>query len=176
MANYIPRKNHIFLIDVMQYLPENFKLVLAGPLKDEDNENFNNIKAKIEEYNLENRVELKNGFLDNFEEYIQQSDIFLFPSKAEGLGTPIIEAQACGVPVVANFIDGITNQWITNNEGGFTAELDPQEFSLKIEEAYKIDREVLVKNSEKILNLASSSYIDSKYYNIIKKMVSENRY
>jgi glycosyltransferase involved in cell wall biosynthesis len=176
LANYIPRKNHIFLVEVMKFLPNEYKLVLAGPLKEADKDNFNNIKNKIVELNLEDRIDLQSGFIDNFEEYIQQSDIFLFPSKAEGLGTPIIEAQSCGVPVVANFIEGITNQWIMNNIGGFTLELNPKEFATKIEEAYKIDQEVLIKNSKNILKVASSSAIDEKYYNIIKKMINENRY
>ena len=32
------------------------------------------------------------------------SDIFLFPSLSEGLGTPVIELATCGIPVLANLI------------------------------------------------------------------------
>ncbi|RYA23173.1 hypothetical protein CRU96_09340 [Malaciobacter halophilus] len=176
LANYRPSKNHIFLVDMMQYLSEKYKLILAGPLKDVDKENYNSIKNKIYELSLEDQIDLQSGFIDNFEEYIQQSDIFVFPSLSEGLGTPVYEAQACGVAVVANFIKDVTNVAIFDGVGGFTLELNPKEFACKIEEAYKIDREVLIQNSEDILKVASSSEIDEKYYNIIKKMIHENRY
>jgi glycosyltransferase involved in cell wall biosynthesis len=32
------------------------------------------------------------------------ADVYMFPTKEEGLGTPMLEAIACGTPVVANNI------------------------------------------------------------------------
>ena len=79
-------------------MPKEFKLILAGPLKKENSLYFQNLIKKINKFELNDRIEIKTEFLDNFDEYIKCSDIFLFPSKAEGLGTPA-ESQACGVPV-----------------------------------------------------------------------------
>ncbi|QKF81105.1 glycosyltransferase family 4 protein [Halarcobacter ebronensis] len=176
LANYRPSKNHIFLVEMMKYLPNNFKLLLAGPLKKQDIGNFQKISNKIRECHLENRIDLQSGFIDNFNEYIQMSDIFLFPSLSEGLGTPIYEAQACGVPVVSNFIEDVTNLAIKDNIGGFVLELNEEEFAKKVIEANKITRENLIYNSKEILEKTSSEVIDEEYFNIINKIKNENRY
>ena len=65
---------------------------------------------------------LTKKFFENMDEYIKLSDIFLFPTWNEALGTPVLEAQACGVPVVANLMKGSTDYWIKNNVGGFAIE------------------------------------------------------
>ena len=96
IANFIDRKNQLFAIDVLKLLPKEFKLILAGPLKKENSLYFQNLIKKINKFELNDRIEIKTEFLDNFDEYIKCSDI-LFPSKAEGLGTPLLESQACGV-------------------------------------------------------------------------------
>lgn len=44
------------------------------------------------------------GFVENFEEkiaYLKSSKLFFFPSHAEDFGIAILEAMACGLPVVA---------------------------------------------------------------------------
>ena len=47
------------------------------------------------------------GYADNVEEYLSASDIFVYPSENEALGVAIIEAVACGLPVVASGVGGI---------------------------------------------------------------------
>lgn len=47
------------------------------------------------------------GFVDNIPAVLPQADIFLITSKTEGLGTSIIDAFACKVPVVATAAGGI---------------------------------------------------------------------
>ena len=59
--------------------------------------------------------------------------MFLFPSKAEGLGTPLLESQACGVPVISNFIKDITDTMIVNDIGGYFLELDAKKWALAIQ-------------------------------------------
>ena len=52
---------------------------------------------------MEEKIDLKYGFVDDFDQYIKLSDVFLVPSISEGFCTPILESQACGVPVVSNY-------------------------------------------------------------------------
>mgnify|MGYP001317406440 FL=1 len=118
VANFIDRKNQVFALDVLNLLPKEFKLILAGPLKNENNSYYQMLLKKIDSLGLDSRIDIKTGFVNNFDEYLKCSDVFLFPSKAEGLGTPLLESQACGVPVVSNYIRDITDILIEKEEGG----------------------------------------------------------
>lgn len=75
-------------------------------------------------------------------------DVFLLPSKGEGFGIPIIEAQACGVPVITTnctaqpeLIDGgwlvkdLTPTWTAQTSWQF--DCNPSEIALYLEEAYQ---------------------------------------
>jgi len=42
-------------------------------------------------------------------EYLAAADCFVLPSLSEGLGIAILEAQACGVPVIASRVGGISD-------------------------------------------------------------------
>ncbi|MEM9558358.1 MAG: N-acetyl-alpha-D-glucosaminyl L-malate synthase BshA [Acidobacteriota bacterium] len=47
------------------------------------------------------------GNLDNLEEILRASDLFLLPSLAESFGLAALEAQACGVPVIGYRAGGL---------------------------------------------------------------------
>lgn len=57
------------------------------------------------------------GYIENAYSIINQLDIFFFPSKMEGLGTSILDAQACNIPVVSTYAGGIP-ELITHNVTG----------------------------------------------------------
>lgn len=70
----------------------------------------------INEHKLQNSIILT-GYIPDAYLLIPQFDIFLFPSKMEGLGTSILDAQVAGVPVVATNAGGIP-EIIKHNETG----------------------------------------------------------
>ena len=146
-------------------------MILAGPLKNENKSYFESVKRKVDILGLKNRVEIKTGFIENFDEYLKCSDVFLFPSKAEGLGTPLLECQACGIPLVSNYIKDITDNVIELNKGGFYLKLDADEWAKGIKKAVGIPEEVLVENAKYVSNMCSSDYIDDEYYRKIKKLI-----
>jgi glycosyltransferase involved in cell wall biosynthesis len=97
-----PRKNLVRLVDAfMRISPDHpdLMLVLAGPtgwLADP-------IRTRVEALGLRGRV--------HFPGYIRQEDkaalisgalCFAFPSLYEGFGFPVLEAQACGVPILTS--------------------------------------------------------------------------
>ena len=55
------------------------------------------IKKLIKKYKLEDTITLL-GVRDDIEKVLPQMDFMLFPSKWEGLGIALIEAQASGIP------------------------------------------------------------------------------
>lgn len=173
VANFIDRKNQLFALDVLSSLPKDFKLILAGPLKAENNNYFELIQKKIIDLELTDRVEIKIGFIENFDEYLKCSDVFLFPSKAEGLGTPLLEAQACGVPVVSNYIKDITDTVIKQNIGGYFLELDKIKWAHAIKKALAISEKNLIENANYIINICSSEIIDAQYFDKINELLEK---
>jgi len=173
IASYMKQKNHIFTLEILKKLPSNFKLYLGGPVvNSEHEENFKLAQNKIRELNLNNRVFLTKGFIENIEEYIKLSDVFLFPTWNEALGTPILEAQACGVPVVANLMLGSSDYWIKEGVSGYLIkEFDAQIWADKIKLALSIKDEVLIKNSFRILEEASTKKIDQVYFNKLNTFI-----
>lgn len=98
VGRFSEEKNQLFLLDIFkEYLklnPNSFLLLIggAGPMEMQ-------IKEKIKKCNLSNKVmQLKER--KDIAELLCASDIFVFPSKFEGLGMAAIEAQASGLLTV----------------------------------------------------------------------------
>ena len=99
VGRFVELKNHIFLIDIFNEIHKknsNSKLMLVGSGKDE-----NKIKEKVALLNL-NEYVMFLGFKNNPNDYMCAMDIFVFPSKFEGLGLVLIEAQASGLKCYAS--------------------------------------------------------------------------
>ncbi len=172
VANFIDRKNQLFALDVLNLLPKKYKLILVGPLKNENEYYFEKILKKINYLKLNDRVQIHTGFVENFDEYVKSSDIFLFPSKAEGLGTPLLESQVCGVPVISNLIRNITDTVIIEGKGGYYLELNPDTWAKKISIILKIPKYVLVENAKYVSSLCKSKFIDSEYQKKINELIN----
>jgi len=77
-------------------------------------------RTQIEEYINEKGLNEKfvfTGFLKNITNIIKQLDCLLFTSHTEGLGTSILDAMACKIPVVATRTGGIPEIVIHDNTG-----------------------------------------------------------
>lgn len=61
------------------------------------------------------------GSVGNVNEYLQASDIFVFPTEREAFGISLIEAMACGIPVVATNVGGLKDI-VTDRKNGLTVE------------------------------------------------------
>lgn len=90
-------KNYPLLIDAMAALRERIdaRLFILGTGDEEAA-----IRARIRERGLEQAVTLC-GFQKNPWKFIAKADVFALTSHYEGFGNVLIEAMACGVPVVA---------------------------------------------------------------------------
>lgn len=93
------QKNHSFLLEIFEKVlmeKTEAELWLIGT-----GEDFVNIKQRIEEKGLTSNVRLW-GVRDDIADLMQAMDIFTLPSRFEGLGIVLVEAQAAGLPCVAS--------------------------------------------------------------------------
>lgn len=178
VAKFRPLKNQLFMVNVLKLLPEHYKLILAGPIAESgpiseaDKTYFKSIQITIKTHRLENRVHIMPGFVQNPEHLMKAADIFVMPSTSEALGTPSLEALACGVPVITSDIPGVFDQWIKPGINGFICPLQEQEWADKIQETAKITRSDMQQASKKILDWASTSAIDAAYFNKLQTLTS----
>lgn len=89
-----PRKRtHILVESFLKADIENSKLIIGG--NGPELEKLKNIA------NDDERIEFL-GFVDdeNMNEFYNSLDLFVFPTSIEGYGMPIVEAMACGKPVI----------------------------------------------------------------------------
>lgn len=77
------------------------------------------VRRFIEVNGLKEQVILT-GFRKDIAQVLPQLDLLLFTSKTEGLGTTLLDAFACGVPVVATAAGGIP-EIVAHGETGFLA-------------------------------------------------------
>lgn len=92
-------KNHTFLADIfyeVQKKQPNSRLMLVGEgeLKEKIYEKFNNLGIKDKVLFL--------GSRNDVPDLMQSMDVFVLPSKYEGLGIVLVEAQASGLPCICS--------------------------------------------------------------------------
>lgn len=114
-----PHKDYFTFVDVAELVckeDENvrFLIIGSGPLE-------NDVRSYVKKKNLESKV-LFTGFISNLSEVLFNLDVFLITSEEEGLGTSILDAHACGVPVVATRAGGIP-EIVIDGVTGTTAEV-----------------------------------------------------
>lgn len=93
------QKNHSFLIDSFSEFHQKnprSKLLIVG-----DGELREELAKQVLERNLERDVLLL-GWKNDVENYLQAMDIFLLPSRFEGLGIAAVEAAASGLPCIVS--------------------------------------------------------------------------
>lgn len=114
VAALAPHKDYKTFIQTAINLVEqgtnaHFVVVGSGPLKDE-------VNGWVEQSGIADRIHLL-GFRKDLPDVLPELDVFLITSETEGLGTSILDAFACGVPVVATDAGGIPEIVIHNTTG-----------------------------------------------------------
>ncbi len=118
VAQFIERKGHRVLLEA---LPEVFDrhprlrvlLFGKGPLREA-------IAAEVARRGWDERVKLP-GFRGDMAKIIPTLDLVVHPASMEGLGVALLQAAACGVPVVAGRAGGIP-EIVRDGENGLLVE------------------------------------------------------
>ena len=85
--------------------PGDVEFIIAGDDKSRTGENRQRLEALISQLGLTGRVSLL-GRCDDLPQLLSTFDLFVSPSRLESFGLAIVEAMACGVPVVATRTGG----------------------------------------------------------------------
>lgn len=99
VGHFNPAKNHEKILSVFAEVAkrrEEAALLLVG-----DGELENDVRARVEELSLSDKIIFAGAHKD-VENMYQAMDVFLFPSRYEGFGMAMIEAQAGGLACVAS--------------------------------------------------------------------------
>ena len=115
IGELIPRKNHLFVLETLRTqfsIDPSLHYVIAG-----DGTLRESLMEWIRRYHLEDRIHLL-GFRKDARRLMYGMDVFLFPSRQEGLPVAVMEAMAAGLPVIASDIRG-NHDLIRDGENGF---------------------------------------------------------
>lgn len=123
-------KNHKLLINAFKILKDKYKvsekLLIAGEGKEREN-----LEKQIRELNLENDVLLL-GQIENPYKYIKNSELYILPSKSEGLPLTLLEAMRLRKMVICIKNDG-TNEVLKDKKyGEFILENEIEKMAEKI--------------------------------------------
>ncbi|PJE53270.1 glycosyltransferase [Marinomonas sp. BSi20584] len=142
LGRLVGGKNFPLLIDAYHYARNNFgvthDLVIVGEGREKAA-----IENKIKKLGLEDCIFLKGKQSNPFPWY-QHADLFVLSSKSEGLGMVLIEALACGTPVVATNCPGGVSDIMRGQLSDYLAEQSPESLAEKIVLALKQGDSVLL--------------------------------
>ena len=144
-----------------------FELAGEGPERDK-------ILRLIEEYNLQQRFILR-GFIDDVETFYHGLDIYINTSLHEGFPMSLLEAMACGLPIVAPKVGGIREMINDGHEGYLVEGRNPKEYSDKCMELIKnkqLIQRMGAASREKINNEYSMDSMANNYYRLYNDVMN----
>ena len=104
-SRLVPKNAVDVVIRSLMYLPKTVKFLVLGIGPDEAM-----LHQLAEDMGVADRV-IFLGHIDrrDMPKYLKISDVFVRPSRSEGMGISFVEAMAAGVPVIATQVGGITD-------------------------------------------------------------------
>lgn len=127
---------------------EEYKLILVGDglLKE-------SLKLKVKNLKLDGKV-IFTGLIENQDlpRYLKVSDVFVRPSRSEGLGISFLEAMAADVPVIATKVGGIPD-FLEDRKTGLFCSDEPEDIAFKIRIILENDklRQGLISNARALV-------------------------
>lgn len=169
VGRFIDVKNHVFIIHMFSSYKKQNKdsiLLLVG-----DGELREKVELEAKEYSVWDSIRFA-GNVSNVEDYMSAMDVFILPSKYEGLPLVTIEAQANGLPCIVS--DVVTQSVVVTAPPlvTFLPITDELLWCKKLDELfldidYRRDKDVKIQSEYCIGRAAKRA--ENEYRNIVKK-------
>ena len=170
ISAFVPFKDHFTFVKTVKLLKNklpNTKFLLIGTGKLE-----NKIKEYVKELQLENDI-IFLGFRNDIPEIFPDFDLFLFTSKLEPTGGVLLEAYACGVPIVASNSGGIPEVVVQNKTGLLCEKENPEAFAeavLKVLSDNELKANFVKNGYERLMKNFTKEVITKKMYTELLKV------
>ena len=152
---------------------ENVLLILAGT----GGLDIHNCEEKMKEYVKVNGLEkhvLFTGAVQNVPEYLQASDIFVFPTENDAFPSSIVEAMACALPVVTTPV-GAIKTIVTDGETGMLIQPGNQEQLFQALDVMLSDTAPASRLGDaahqSVQGLYSAEVVSKKYLNLFQGLI-----
>jgi glycosyltransferase involved in cell wall biosynthesis len=127
-------EHSIHLVKTLKAQQVNVQLKLIGFLSDEVY--YQELLSLVDEFNLNQEVQfIGNVAQEDLVKFYQDSDLLLIPSQHESFGMVMVEAMACGCPVVGYKGAGGTDEIIQHNYNGLL--VTPETMQTSVLELWK---------------------------------------
>lgn len=122
------------------------------------------LKELVQKYNLEDQITLTGELKrDKTAEIVKNSDVLICYSSYETFGVPLIEAMACGIPVISSTAASIMEKWDVR----LGIETDPSAIQTLKDAMVHIHDNYSKYNHEFIKDFAMRHYSESAVYNLL---------
>lgn len=165
VGSNLQRKNRKMLLNMVAQLEDKWDgyICFTGHVMNAE------LQALAAQLNLTDRVvEIKKPDHQYLEALINGAQAFVFPSFSEGFGWPVIEAQACGVPVLASNLQPMPE---VGGEGALYADpYDANDFAAKlltVATYTEVERVALVTKALKNTEQYNADIMMDRYVNFI---------
>ena len=171
VSTFLERKNQLSLVYefslIKDEIPHNLYLIGGG-----DTSYVNKVQNLIYELKLQDRVFIT-GFIskDHKNRLIQEAEFSIYPSLYEGFGIPLLESVSQNTPVITT--KNTVMQEVCEDAALY---FDPRKttdlaFQIKYLAGNKELQQILLQNSQRVLDKYSWKNTASKFYNEFKKLV-----
>jgi glycosyltransferase involved in cell wall biosynthesis len=144
IGNVNHSKGYDLLIEAISKLNNpSVKVVIAGEITDQC---FVKLKLQVKDRRLEKQIVFA-GFIDDVNQFLKASDLYLLTSRDEGFSISTIEAMSLNIPVIATRCGG-PEEIIENNVNGVLIENESSD-------AILLALRDFINNSEKYYNLTN---------------------
>ena len=166
------QKGHEYLVQAMPQVIKRFPNVKAGicgegPLRPQ-------LESQIRTLGLSDHVKLL-GPRVNVSPILASADIFVLPSRWEGLSRALMEAMAAGLPVIATRVDGNKDLILDGVHGLLVAPEDPKSLEaslLQLLEHPQMMKKMGAAAREHVLQVHSTDSMGQKHYDLILNFLS----